>query len=86
MRKVDLQLDKRENAIQYLNRWDSFNSRKMEVLATYLKIKRKQDGIIKVGQKIEIGDVIIGKVLYTNKNDIETQKDISICIYTFYYN
>ncbi len=42
--------------------------------------KLDKDGIIKVGQKIEIGDVIIGKVLYTNKNDIETQKDISICI------
>ncbi len=42
--------------------------------------KLDKDGIIKVGQKIEIGDVIVGKVLHTNKNDIETQKDISICI------
>lgn len=42
--------------------------------------KLNNNGLISLGQPVEIGDIIVGKVLYTIKNDIKTKKDISICI------
>ena len=34
--------------MRYLNRWDAFNSRKMDVIAKHLKVKRKQEAIVKL--------------------------------------
>lgn len=42
--------------------------------------KLDNDGLIKVNTQINIGDVIIGKVLHISKNNTIEQKDISIII------
>lgn len=38
------------------------------------------DGLVKVGERVNTGDVIIGKVLYINKSSEKSTKDISISL------
>lgn len=42
--------------------------------------KLDKDGIIKIGETLKINDVIVGKTLFSCKNDIISKKDISIVI------
>tara|TARA_B110000285_G_C14843929_1_gene476658 strand:- start:481 stop:723 length:243 start_codon:yes stop_codon:yes gene_type:complete len=46
-RRVGNMLDKREKTIHYLRRWEKFNINKMDVIAAFVKAKRKQDSFKK---------------------------------------
>ena len=42
--------------------------------------KLDKDGLIRIGEKVVIGDIIIGKIITKNKNSITTQIDTSISV------
>ena len=42
--------------------------------------KLDKDGIVRIGEEVKVGDVIVGKTLLTNKNDVRIKKDISIIV------